>query len=97
MLDFTQQLTDLLDQPVRQTLPEIQASLDSLQAFIAQRYSLQLPLDAENLDVKDSDAKQVDDQPITTEEAISLPPSLDAEKSSIENTAPKADSQEAQP
>lgn len=97
VLDFTQQLTDLLDQPVRQTLPEIQASLDSLQAFIAQRYSLQLPLDAENLDVKDSDAKQVDDQPITTEEAISLPPSLDAEKSSIENTAPKADSQEAQP
>lgn len=45
--DFIQQLSKLAKQPVQQKLPTTETSLDSLQAFIAQRYRLQLPLTSE--------------------------------------------------
>lgn len=48
--DFSQQLNALAQQPVQQKLPNLETSLDSLQSFIAQRYSLQLPLEAEAME-----------------------------------------------
>ena len=44
---FNKQLKALAEQPIRLKLPESETSLDSLQAFIAQRYKLQLPIDIE--------------------------------------------------
>lgn len=44
---LNQQLESLLQQNVKQNLPETETSLDSLQAFISQRYSLQLPVSEE--------------------------------------------------
>ncbi len=45
--DFNQQLNKLAQQAVQQKLPTTETSLDSLQAFIAQRYPMQLPLTSE--------------------------------------------------
>ncbi len=44
---FNKQLKALAEQPIRLKLPESETSLDSLQAFIAQRYKLPLPIDIE--------------------------------------------------
>lgn len=45
--DFAEQLKTLAEQPVALSLPNVASSLDGLQAFIAQRYKLQLPLEVE--------------------------------------------------
>lgn len=60
--DFSQQLSELAKQPVHQKLPETETSLDSLQSFIAQRYSLQLPLE-EAVEVIEKDALNKEEQP----------------------------------
>lgn len=46
--EFSKQLKALAEQPIRLKLPKSETSLDSLQAFIAQRYNLQLPIDIED-------------------------------------------------
>lgn len=46
---FQKQLVSLAKQPVKQKLPNTETSLDNLQAFIAQRYSLKLPLEVEEV------------------------------------------------
>lgn len=49
VVSFSEQLQTLVDQPIQLVLPETETSLDSLQAFIAQRYKLQLPVMQESL------------------------------------------------
>lgn len=60
--DFTQQLNDLAQQSVSQKLPETETSLDSLQAFIDQRYKLQLPVISEEAISEDKTPEVIIDE-----------------------------------
>jgi len=56
---FDKQLQALAEQEVEQKLPETETSLDSLQAFIVQRYSLKLPVFSEKETTSEAHKKEV--------------------------------------